>query len=148
MEVRKLEARDIAQIKILLEELAETLGHDFSTDERELKRQLGEMETNPVIYGNFVLEENEKILGFISLVHYGSFFHRKGTTLINELVVGESARGKGAGKILLEKAFEEAKMRDMDEIEVGVMKENLRAQEFYKKNGLEEESLLLGKEFD
>ena len=35
----------------------------------------------------------------------------------------------------------------IDEIEVGVMKDNNRALSFYRRNGFEEEYLLLGKEY-
>jgi hypothetical protein len=36
----------------------------------------------------------------------------------------------------------------MDEIEVGVMKENIKAINFYKKHGMNEECYLLGMDFE
>jgi ribosomal protein S18 acetylase RimI-like enzyme len=90
---------------------------------------------------------DDQVIGFLSLVLYRSFFHRKGTALVNELVVKKEFRNQQIGKALLEHAFSVATEAGMDELEVGVMKENTHALTFYRKNGFGEEYLLLGKEF-
>ena len=49
---------------------------------------------------------------------------------------------------LLEVVIQEAKKREMDEIEVGVMKDNPKPIKFYKDNGINDEYLILGMEFE
>ena len=49
------------------------------------------------------------VIGFISLVLYRSFFHRKGTALVNETGGGVRSSKRQIGKALLEHAFSVAK---------------------------------------
>ena len=102
----------------------------------------------PEIYSNYVATENDKIVGFLSIVFYKTFLHKGGTALINELVVAEAHRNKGIGRRLIQKAIQSAKSRGMDEIEVGTEISNTIAQNFYKKVGFNEEHVLLGREFE
>lgn len=50
------------------------------------------------------------------------------------------------GRLLIERAVEEARRGGMDEIEVGTEKGNAAALRFYRSNGFEEEYVLLGME--
>jgi len=86
-------------------------------------------------------------VGFISLVLYRSFFHKKGTVLVNELVVSREYRNQKIGRALIEHAMAVAQGLGFDEIEVGVMKENTRALAFYRQNGFNQKNLLLGMAF-
>jgi ribosomal protein S18 acetylase RimI-like enzyme len=144
MVIRSWDEADLPQVLALLKSLAEKLGDDIAFDPERLRRQFRGMKRKSDVYESFVCEEAGAILGFISLVFYESAFHLKGTSLISELVVAEGARGSGIGERLLRRAVEEAEIREMDEVEVGVMKENEEAIRFYKKRGLVEEYLLLG----
>jgi ribosomal protein S18 acetylase RimI-like enzyme len=146
MAIRSCEKTDIPQVMELLKELARSLGYEFEFDIRRMERQFSNMSKNGDSYAFLVYEEDERLLGFISAVFYETLFHYKGTALINELVVKEESRGRMIGKALLEQVVEEAKRRGMDEIEVGVKKENKDAVRFYKRNGMTEEYLLLGRE--
>jgi len=92
----------------------------------------------------YVYENEGEIIGFISLIFYITIFHKVGTVLINELIVNERHRNQQVGKQLLEYAISESSKRGIDEIEVGVMKNNESAIRFYKQNGLNEEYYLLG----
>jgi GNAT superfamily N-acetyltransferase len=129
----------------LLKELAKSLGYQFEFDRQRMERQFSSMEKDSEGYASFVYEEEGKLLGFISVVFYETMFHYKGTALITELVVKEESRGRRIGKALLERVIEEAEKRRMDEVEVGVKKENKDAIRFYKRNGMNEEYILLGK---
>ncbi len=111
------------------------------------QRLFAEMNAIPASYHNLVCEVDGQVRGFLSLVFYGSFFHRVGTALINELVIDSKQRGLGLGRQLIDAAIAEARARGMDEIEVGTEVNNLAAQQFYKKCGLNEEYVLLGMEF-
>jgi ribosomal protein S18 acetylase RimI-like enzyme len=62
--------------------------------------------------------------------------------------VASGSRGSGIGRRLMERVVEEAEIREMDEVEVGVLKDNEDAIRFYKANGLVEEYLLLGLKLD
>jgi len=113
----------------------------------DIVKHYNEMTKSKDIYENYVYEEDGAVIGFLSLIHYRSVYHKKGTTLINELVVLKGSRNKGIGGELLKYGIERAKEKGMDEIEVGVMKKNTKAIEFYKEHGITEEYYLLGMEF-
>ncbi len=144
MVTRSWEEGDLPQVLALLKSLAESLHDDIAFESERLRRQFRSMKRKPEIYESFVCEEAGAILGFVSIVFYESAFHHKGTALLSELVVAAGARDAGIGERLLRRAVEEAEIREMDEVEVGVMKDNEAAIRFYKKRGLVEEYLLLG----
>lgn len=146
MSIRKLALADLSFVQELMEELNKALNEQFDVTQETLKEQFYEMSKYQEIYENYVYEIDGRIIGFISLLHYRSFFHKKGTTLINELIVGKNYRNRNIGKNLLEYAINRSRNSGMDEIEVGVMKGNKKGLDFYKKNGMDEEYILLGKE--
>ncbi|KYC48911.1 MAG: aminoalkylphosphonic acid N-acetyltransferase [Candidatus Methanofastidiosum methylothiophilum] len=147
MGIRKCTRSDIEPIFSLLKELDEALDEDQDISIESIYHQYDEMIMQPEIYENYIYEDSSIVIGFISLLNYRSFYHKNGTTQINELVVNSKYRNKGIGKELLDFAIKKAKDNGMDEIEVGVMKDNYKAIEFYKKNGISDEYLILGKEF-
>ncbi|TFG04575.1 MAG: GNAT family N-acetyltransferase, partial [Promethearchaeota archaeon] len=134
-------------LSTLLDELNNNLQVKQDFDARIIKDIYLEMIKYPDIYLNYVAIENNKLVGFISLIFYKTFLHEGGTALINELIVAENHRYKGLGEKLIKRAIKSAKTRFMDEIEVGTEKSNLLAQNLYKKLGFNEEYLLLGKIF-
>ncbi len=148
MEIRACTIGDVGRICELLNELNVALHEDMRIDRDNVATNLVAMLSRPEEYLNVVACERKKIIGFISMVFYRSVYHRRGTALINELVVESGSRGRGVGTSLLEFAIQEAKKRDMDEIEVGVMKDNTKAIKFYKANGITDEYLILGMEFE
>jgi ribosomal protein S18 acetylase RimI-like enzyme len=147
MSIRIWNILDLVQITNLMNELNHDLNENRDISVEIVKEHYFEMKESKV-YESYVFEEQNEILGFISLVFYRTIFHKVGTALINELIVKNKFRNKGIGRALLEKAIDEAKRRNMDEIEVGVMIENKKAIEFYKRNGLNDEYYILGKDFN
>ena len=147
MSIRQCNSSDIESILSLLKELDEALGEDQGMTIESINHQYNEMIKSPDIYENYVYEQEQKVIGFISLLNYKSFYHKNGSTQINELIVSNGYRSKGIGKKLLEFAIERSKSIGMDEIEIGVEKDNYKAIEFYKRNGICDEYLILGKEF-
>jgi len=145
--IRSIEERDISAIRTLILQLASDLGEVFDLDHAHYLLQYQAMQQYPDIYQNYVYCIDDEVVGFISLVLYRSFFHKKGTALVNELVVQKTHRNQKIGKALIEHAIEVALELGFDEIEVGVMNENTRALAFYRSNGFDEEYLLLGREF-
>ncbi|XMB85379.1 GNAT family N-acetyltransferase [Mycoplasmatota bacterium WC44] len=59
---------------------------------------------------------------------------------IGTIVVDKNYRGKGIGKILLEKLYEWAKIHKVDEVELTVFSFNESAIKFYNKNGFNDVS--------
>jgi ribosomal protein S18 acetylase RimI-like enzyme len=148
MTIRACEEKDIPAVVNLMAQLAEvaTGGKEFETD-RLLELFRG-MAARPDTYANLVYEDEGKVIGFLSEVFYMTFFHRVGTAQVNELVVDDNYRGKGIGHALMKTAEDEARRRNMDELEVATESENLKAQAFYRKYGFDGEYILFGMEFD
>ena len=147
MAIRKWRVEDLPRIVELLGQLAADLGEEFELAPEDARAQFDAMRDEGT-YECFVHEERGSILGFVSVLYYRSLFHRKGTGLVNELVVDRGRRGAGIGEGLLRFVVGRIEEGGWDEVEVGVERENRRAIEFYKRNGLDEEYLLLGREFE
>lgn len=145
--IRIMEEGDICAIESLIKQLAEDLGETFSIDQKQYEVHYHAMNQYPDIYQNYVYCIDDVVAGFLSLLLYRSFFHKKGTALINEVIVRKEYQGQSIGKALVSHAMAAAQEQGMDEIEVGVMKDNTRALSFYRRNGFNQEYLLLGKEF-
>jgi GNAT superfamily N-acetyltransferase len=146
--IREWEKEDLPDILSLIKQLSRHIGYEHRGDLADLDRQFDAIRRDHEVYRSFVYEEDGQVVGLITLVLYRSVLHRKGTALINELVVDEGRRGEGIGGQLLRYAMDFAREYDWDEIEVGVESFNTGAIAFYKRNGVSEEYLLLGKEFD
>lgn len=145
--IREWREADLPEIIVLLHQLNEALEENQELNPENIQRQFKSMVNLPEIYHNAVFEKDGIILGFISILFYQSIYHKVGTALINELVVAAQHRNQKIGKALLDYAIELAKAKNMDEVEIGVMKENTKAISFYKSNGITEEYVLLGMEF-
>lgn len=148
MLIREWRINDLDEIIKLLTQMNEALGEDQVLIESNIKEHFVKMEAQKDTYENYVLEEEQKIIGYMSLLFYRSLYHKKGTAQVNELIIDKEHRNIGLGKELLQYGIKRAQEREMDEIEIGVEKENIKAIKFYKDNGIEEEYLLLGKEFE
>jgi ribosomal protein S18 acetylase RimI-like enzyme len=147
IKIRSCEKRDLKAVAGLLNELKDVAAADIDFTEENLLNVFEQMKDHS-FYLNLVAEIDGTIAGFISVVFYKTLFHKGGTALINELIISRSYRGKGIGRLLIERVKEEAVNRGMDELEVGTEKTNEAAQAFYKKCGFDEEFVLLGMEFD
>jgi ribosomal protein S18 acetylase RimI-like enzyme len=147
MKIRTMARHDINAVLSLMNELNLELGEDRQVDEETMHEHFDAMQRNSEMYLNLVLEVDVELVGFISLVFYRSFLHHRGTALINELIIKKKFRGNSYGKELLNHGIREARESGLDEVEVGVMIENVKAFDFYKKNGMNLEYHLLGMEF-
>jgi len=134
MKVRKYTVNDIDAIVMLLKELCRSEEERASINKDTVQQHLQEMDKNNKNYENYVVEVETKVVGFMSILYYISVFHKTGTAQINELVVSEQHRNKDIGEKLLQYGIKRAQERGMDEIEVGVSKDNKKAIKFYLRN--------------
>jgi len=147
VQVREIVEDDLPAIVELLRELSAQAHTNVGLDLEHARRIHTAMGRDSGLYKNMVAVTDGKIVGFLAMVYYKSFYHQVGTALINELVVSEARRNEGIGKVLVRMAVDMAKADGLDEIEVGTETSNKGAIEFYKKAGFTEEYVLLGKEF-
>jgi len=86
---------------------------------------------NPVWWA-FVAEENTTILGFA--LYYIRYSTWKGQAMyLEDIIVTEKARGKGIGKLLMDRLIEEAREKGFNRICWQVLEWNEPAINFYKK---------------
>ena len=84
------------------------------------------------VWWAFTAEENEVILGFA--LYYIRYSTWKGQAMyLEDIIVTEAARGKGIGKLLMNRLIEEAKEKDFKRIVWQVLEWNEPAINFYKK---------------
>lgn len=112
-----------------MEELEETC-----IPEEELKPVYLRNAGHPDIY-YFVAEENNRVVGFVSL-HLQHLLHHYGKVAeVQEICIHHSCRGKGYGKILLDHVSQLARSLDCDLIELCTHKKRVNAHRFYDREG-------------
>jgi len=131
IKIRRAEREDCARLLELVNELAvyERAPQEVTvTLDHFIESGFG---TNPVWYG-FVAEEDNVINGFA--VYYVRYSTWKGQRMyLEDILVTESARGKGMGKLLFDRLIEEAKEKKFSGIVWQVLDWNEPAINFYKK---------------
>jgi ribosomal protein S18 acetylase RimI-like enzyme len=99
-------------------------------------------------YAIFVAEDDrEDVVGLLTISQRWTLWHAGPCALIEELVVGEGARGQGVGRALIEAALDWAKGQGCSEVEVSTDQDNTDAQAFYRRLGFGSVALLLEYEF-
>ncbi len=84
------------------------------------------------VWWSFVAEEDGLILGFA--LYYIRYSTWKGQAMyLEDILVTETARGKGIGKLLMDQLIEEAKEKKLPRIVWQVLEWNEPAINFYKK---------------
>jgi ribosomal protein S18 acetylase RimI-like enzyme len=146
LRIREMNEKDLLGVQRLVGQLNEVFKTDHEISLRAIRSTFRVMIKEQHKYINFIALLDERLVGFVSAAIYKTFFHSHGTLLINELVVDTAERGKGIGGKLLQTLLEIARSDQMNQIEVETSTDNQKAIEFYKKYGLVDESLVLGKE--
>jgi len=128
--VRKGEIKDVSAALKLVNELAA-----FEKAPLEVEVSLAEMEKwgfgEEKIFDFFVLEKNEIIVGMA--LYYFKYSTWKGKCLfLEDLIITESQRGKGFGKLLFDEVVKVAKRESVRRMEWQVLDWNISAIDFYK----------------
>jgi ribosomal protein S18 acetylase RimI-like enzyme len=100
--------------------------------------------------GNSVIlaeSEDGRVLGLASLSLRPDLFHAAISAEITEVVVTKSARKQGVGSALIKEVMGRAGELSCAEICVSTMADNAAAIRLYKRNGLTEEAVALGRHF-
>lgn len=95
-----------------------------------------------------VYVENEAVLGFCSLKIITPLHHENNVAEIEELFISENSRGKGIGKILLNKAEDIAKAKNCEIIELSSNQRRIDAHKFYQREGFLKTHYKLTKSLD
>jgi len=131
IQIRKAVAADCPRLLELVQELAEyekALQEVTVTLEHFVESGFG---ANPVWWA-FVAEVDGKVQGFA--LYYIRYSTWKGQRMyLEDILVTESMRGKGLGKLLFDQLIEEAKERKLNGIVWQVLEWNEPAIKFYKK---------------
>jgi len=81
-------------------------------------------------------KDNEKFVGYIASAEI--FEQYPNHSVIVELFIDPEFQGKGFGTKLIDQLIEESKQKDLDGIITQTEKENIPAQDIYKKQGFQE----------
>lgn len=127
--VRPANEADLNSVYELLNQLKGSQ-HNREVFEQTFVKNLAD----PLIH-YFVAIYNQKPIGFISLHVQQILHHANRTGEIQELIIDENHRGKGIGKMLMEKVELLAKELKLEEVELTTRIHRIDAQEFYKKLG-------------
>ena len=132
--IRTANENDVPAIFALIKELAEfeKLADQINTTENELRKTLfGEDRFVKILLAEF----NGEIVGQALFFKNFSTFLGKPGIYLEDLYVKPEMRGKGIGKMLLDKIISIAKERNYGRVEWSVLDWNESAIDFYKKIG-------------
>jgi ribosomal protein S18 acetylase RimI-like enzyme len=136
IKVREATAEDAAGICDLVRELAETVGDSPSTDDA-IRLRLEELLEEPRAR-IFVVENEVGLVGSVSFWIKPDLAHGDTIVEVPMLVVAESHRRAGVGKLLMEEVRNVASDNDASQIELVATRANLTAREFYRSLGFVE----------
>jgi len=138
--VRQAAPTDAPAIVELIGELARTLGGTSPITQD----YVGEYIAFP---GSSILlaQEDGRVAGLLSYSLRPNLYHAANSALIEELVVRESARGRGVGSALMSELLRRLPSQGCAEVSVTTMPDNERAIRFYRSHGLVDEAVFLEK---
>ncbi len=131
LKIRKINQDDLSNVLDLIIELAvfekESSAVELTLD--QLKKDFSEN-----LFDCLVAEHNEGVIGMA--LFYSRYSTWKGKTIhLEDLIVTNSYRGKGVGKLLLDKLIFTAKEQGVKRVEWNVLDWNEPAISFYKNVG-------------
>jgi ribosomal protein S18 acetylase RimI-like enzyme len=135
MEIHSFDIKDIEEVAKLYLKSYKNLEEYSYTHEEDVKVYINWLLRRDVA-GLFVVKDNDKIVGFMAID--GNWYSKKYNKVvgaIHEIFVDPDYFDKGVGSMLMEKAIEYFKQRNLDLIELWVGDKNEKAMKFYEKFG-------------
>ncbi|RJP32521.1 MAG: GNAT family N-acetyltransferase [Actinobacteria bacterium] len=147
--IREARPEDFEDVFVLVRELRDHFGdgHKPIDDEvvRETYRRFLDHEDQYI----YVAEvEKGKVAGMLNMSIVDSLYENRPSAYIDLLIVNSGYRGKGLGRMLLDKAFARAVERDCCEIGVDTTNDNDGAIGFYRAYGFDHSNIMFEKELD
>lgn len=132
--IRPIQQKDFSQIPTFLE----TLGYPQSFHQMEETLETYSQSSD---YTVLVAVQSDRILGFIALSSTRLFVSNKRKARIESLIVEESSRRKGIGKLLMTAAEEWCRSKNCDFLELtsGMRRAKDGSHDFYKSLGYKNE---------
>lgn len=148
MNIRTARSDDIPSIVDLAYEFENYLDELESTPESE---KVSRQTIQNVLLEGFsdpkhiilVVEEENELIGLSDFWVYPEFIHGGQSAYLNNLFIREKCRRKGIGSKLLGETIEKAKEKGAVALHISILPENITAQNFYKKYGIEWEIKML-----
>lgn len=150
MKVRIAQEKDTEDIARLAFEFEDYLDDLESTAESEkvdrdtIKNVLLQGFSDPK-HVILVVEDEERLIGFSDIWVYPEFIHGGMSAYLNNLFITKKNRRSGVGSKLLSETVNKAKEMGAVALHISVLPENVIAQNFYKKNGIDWEILMFEK---
>ena len=127
IKLRQAENQDSNHIYVLICQL---VGFEFDKKSFETTFQKN-MKKDSVFY--WVIENNESVIGFVSLHIQELLHHQKRVAEVQELCIHEKFTGMGFGKLLLNEAIQEAERQNCEIIELAASNKRVEAHRFYER---------------
>ena len=142
MEIRVAQEKDVESIVDLAGQFEDYLDELESTpqEERIPKEKLmsvlmeGFSDPKHII---LVVEEESELIGLSDFWIYPEFIHGGHSAYLNNLFITEKFRRTGIGSKLFSETIKKAKEMDAVAMHISVLPENVIAQNFYRKNGID-----------
>jgi ribosomal protein S18 acetylase RimI-like enzyme len=138
--VRDVRSGDQATVVQLVAELAQTLAETSPLTERYVEEYLDFPGC-----GILLAEEGDHAVGLLSYSLRPNLYHAANSALIEELIVRESARGRGVGSALVSELLRRLPSQGCAEVSVTTTPDNAGAIRFYRSHGLVDEAVFLEK---
>jgi GNAT superfamily N-acetyltransferase/catechol 2,3-dioxygenase-like lactoylglutathione lyase family enzyme len=127
VKIRSCDVDDFPAIVVLLQQLWTTKPLDLNALQAVYSRAVTSLNQKLI-----VSEAEEKVVGFCSLTIKNSFWQAGNIGVVDELIVAETHRGNGIGKLLMEKAEQIARDNNCKRIELESSFHREEAHQFYK----------------
>ncbi|WP_461481386.1 GNAT family N-acetyltransferase [Porticoccus sp.] len=101
------------------------------------------LERNPIAHTWVAVDGHQRVLGYVVLGNRTPFASNAHVLCLRSLVVAQTARRRGIGRQLLDRAIAEARRRGVRKLSLTVLGSNRRAIELYRQQGFREEGRLV-----
>jgi phosphinothricin acetyltransferase len=130
MKIEKLESIHYPSVKTIYKEGIDTGNATFQSEAPLWE----EWDQNHVVHSRLVAIENDEVVGWAALTPVSGRCVYAGVAEVSVYVAAQ-ARGKGVGKLLLEKLIEESEHNNIWTLQSGVFPENIASLKVHEQTG-------------